>query len=338
MTVLLAGTMAISLMAGCTSTPKQPQESTTPSPYYVVDGKESIVPYVMKIDDKLISIDEYRSFFLPNKMQFEMMTNDPEIWTKEAELEKQLKEVTEEQIKEMYAIENLTAQNKITLTDEDKATLDKQLEEVKSSFESEEEYKTALNESFLTEEIYREALEFDMYVNKLYDLYFGENGTKKISDEDAVAEFNKNYVRVKHVLIEKDEEGKDTNKKLAEEIATKAKAGEDFDTLIKNHNTDPGMEANPDGYYFTYGDMVKPFEDASFALAVDEVSGIVESDFGYHIIKKYALDPAYVEANKATITEDKYAEIFDGEIQKAIEALKVETWEKYDTINVTNVK
>ena len=46
------------------------------------------------------------------------------------------------------------------------------------------------------------------------------------------------------------------------------------------------MHDNPDGYLFTYGKMVPEFEEASFALKVGETSGIVETDYGYHIITR----------------------------------------------------
>ena len=63
----------------------------------------------------------------------------------------------------------------------------------------------------------------------------------------------------------------------------------ELDALVKEYGKDPGMEANKDGYVFTYGEMVKSFEDASFALGVGEVSAPVKSDYGYHIIKREAL-------------------------------------------------
>jgi parvulin-like peptidyl-prolyl isomerase len=75
---------------------------------------------------------------------------------------------------------------------------------------------------------------------------------------------------------------------LAEEIQAKLKAGEDFEDLARRYSDCPSAEAERSGDlgFFTRGKMVKPFEDAAFALKAGGISGIVETQFGYHIIKR----------------------------------------------------
>lgn len=93
----------------------------------------------------------------------------------------------------------------------------------------------------------------------------------------------------KHILI-KFEEGEDADnsakKALAEEVLAKVNNGEDFDALVQQYNEDQGQDE--EGYTFGRGEMVKPFEDAVFGMGIDQVSGIVESEYGYHIIKRVA--------------------------------------------------
>ena len=72
-------------------------------------------------------------------------------------------------------------------------------------------------------------------------------------------------------------------------ILEKIKKGEKFGKLAKELSIDSGS-AKRDGNlgYFTKGMMVKPFEEAAFRLQVGEISEPVKSEFGYHIIKRYA--------------------------------------------------
>ena len=72
----------------------------------------------------------------------------------------------------------------------------------------------------------------------------------------------------------------------AEDLLRRVHAGEDFAELAKEYSEDPGSRAQGgDLGWFGRGQMVKPFEDAAFALKEGEVSGVVESPFGFHIIK-----------------------------------------------------
>ena len=78
----------------------------------------------------------------------------------------------------------------------------------------------------------------------------------------------------------------DKSKAKAEEVLAKLRAGGDFAALAKEHSADPSNKDNGgDLGWFGRGMMVRPFEDAAFALKPGELSGIVETQFGYHIIK-----------------------------------------------------
>ncbi len=96
--------------------------------------------------------------------------------------------------------------------------------------------------------------------------------------------------RASHILIGVDKAAdaktRSAARARAEKLLAEVKAGKDFGTLAKANSSDPGSaEQNGDLGLFGRGTMVQPFEDATFALKVGEVSGVVETDFGYHIIK-----------------------------------------------------
>lgn len=100
-------------------------------------------------------------------------------------------------------------------------------------------------------------------------------------------------VRASHILIsyEGAERATSTRTKeeaqtLAQDIEKKAKAGEDFEGLAKAYSDCPTAEKGGDLGFFKKGRMVQPFEEASFALEPGQVSGVVETKFGYHVIKR----------------------------------------------------
>ena len=93
--------------------------------------------------------------------------------------------------------------------------------------------------------------------------------------------------RASHILIASEKLGKDKAKARAEELLAEVrKAPASFAELARKNSDDPGSAAKGgDLGFFGRGMMVKPFEDSAFSLKEGDISGVVESDFGYHIIK-----------------------------------------------------
>jgi peptidyl-prolyl cis-trans isomerase D len=93
-------------------------------------------------------------------------------------------------------------------------------------------------------------------------------------------------VRASHILFKTDGKNDDAVQKKAEAVLAKVKAGGDFAALAKQYTEDEsGKNNGGDLDYFGRGRMDKAFEDAAFALKVGEVSDLVKSQFGFHIIK-----------------------------------------------------
>lgn len=77
---------------------------------------------------------------------------------------------------------------------------------------------------------------------------------------------------------------------LADELLAQLRADPSgFDSLMNEHSEDSGLANNPDGYLFTSGQMVSEFEEGARALEYDQISEVIESEYGYHIILR--LDP-----------------------------------------------
>ena len=118
---------------------------------------------------------------------------------------------------------------------------------------------------------------------------------KKFYDDNPAKFEQPEMVRASHILIStrdpenpnKDlpEDQKAAKHKLAEDLLKRARAGEDFAKLAKQYSDDPGSKDKGGEYQFPRGQMVPEFEAAAFSLKTNEVSDIVTTQYGYHIIK-----------------------------------------------------
>ncbi|MGN0163386.1 MAG: peptidylprolyl isomerase, partial [Candidatus Ornithomonoglobus sp.] len=105
-------------------------------------------------------------------------------------------------------------------------------------------------------------------------------------DIDKVIEayYRNNYFRAKHILVE--------DEALAKELLEKARNGADFDALMKEYSTDPGTAYYPDGYVFTYNEMVPVFEECVRNTDIGGF-GLCRSDYGWHVILRLELPEDY---------------------------------------------
>jgi len=127
-----------------------------------------------------------------------------------------------------------------------------------------------------------------LMVNKYFDKTLADQVQVSESEiEDAYHQDKTATVR--HILLStqgKSDSAKQAIHKKMEDILQRARNGEDFAKLAKEYSEDPGSK-DKGGLYedVPRGQMVKPFEDAMFSVPVGQISDIVETRFGYHIIK-----------------------------------------------------
>jgi peptidyl-prolyl cis-trans isomerase C len=137
---------------------------------------------------------------------------------------------------------------------------------------------------------------------------------RKFYDENLDRYFKKpETLRASHILIGTDEklspEDRKKAKEKAEAILKRVKAGEDFAAIAKSDSSCPSSAEGGDLGYFARGQMVPPFEKAAFALQPGQISDVVETQFGYHVIK-------------VTEKQDAKTEPFENVKVKIVEALK----------------
>jgi len=177
---------------------------------------------------------------------------------------------------------------------EDKAVNDR-MDALKKGFPSEEAFQDEMGQMKLSEESLKTQIKKDLAVQQLVEKDIMKN--VKVSDEDAKAFYDAHpeyfkepeRVRASHILIRSEADDDPVNKadrrKKLEAVKVRVDQGEDFAALAKEFSHCPSAEKGGDLGYFERGKMTKPFEDAAFSMKPGEVSDIVVTDFGFHLIK-----------------------------------------------------
>ena len=190
------------------------------------------------------------------------------------------------------------AEQGVTLTDAQTEELDATMESYYETYGGEDAFLTLIQQHFLTEDYFRQQTKAMMLYQNLFENAYGKNAERFPADEAVAYARSCGYMYAKHILFSTIDDDKNPlpdetiaeKKALAEQVLAELQSypveelEENFDRLAQEYSEDPGLMYSPDGYYFLPGEMVEPFETATKALGEMEMSGIVESDFGYHII------------------------------------------------------
>ena len=175
------------------------------------------------------------------------------------------------------------------------AAVDAELAQLKKRFPDDKTFKEAMSRSGVTEAVLKSQMQKNLSIERLIDQDFAAKAT--VTPEEAKDFYEKNkekfkhpeQVRASHILIEVKPDAPEAEKKAArakiEAIQKRLKAGEDFAKLAQENSQCPSSKRGGDLGYFAKCQMVPAFETAAFALKPGAVSDIVETQFGYHIIK-----------------------------------------------------
>jgi peptidyl-prolyl cis-trans isomerase C len=168
--------------------------------------------------------------------------------------------------------------------------------QIQKQFPTEEAFKQVLEQRSLTLQKLRDDVRDDLLVSKMLD---AEIGSKVTVSPDQINTFYQQNptrfqqgerVRASHILIRvpenADAAAKDQARAKANDLLKEVKAGKDFAALAKDNSQDPGSAVKGgDLGFFEHGQMVPPFDQAAFSLGAGQVSELVETQFGFHIIK-----------------------------------------------------
>jgi peptidyl-prolyl cis-trans isomerase C len=182
------------------------------------------------------------------------------------------------------------------------AEIDQQLAVMKQQAQSEAAFKKALADRNMTIERLRSDAKTQLAISKMMQAQVAS--AAPASDADAKTFYEKNpdkfkrpeVVRASHILIRVSEKAPEEERKKArariDAVLKRARAGEDFAVLAREHSQDGSAAQGGDLNYFEKGQMVAPFDQAAFSLKPNDISDVVTTEFGYHIIKVVDHKPA----------------------------------------------
>ena len=221
-----------------------------------------------------------------------------------------------------------------------KEELEKEFEDAKGDFPFPELYRDFLKSENLTEEDYKRLLEDDLLVKKtkeklLEDYEIPEEELRSYYEENKDAMVIPERVRASHILIKVKEDDPEEVKKEArkkiEDLREMALSGDDFGKLARGFSQCPSSYDDGDLGYLVRGQTEENFDRALFSLKEGEISEVVETSFGYHIIYlKERLKPEKLSFEDAKegmikkIKEKKEALLLSDIIERLMQSADIE--------------
>ena len=207
----------------------------------------------------------------------------------------QQKEIEKQALTQLVSAELLyQAGQKLEIKDIEKQ-VDGKLAQGKAKFASEQDFAKAMKELDLGEKDLRDYTRRDLVITNFIEktivpkVTVSEEDVKKFYDQNSDKFTRPETVRASHILLGVDPKAGADEKKAAREKAEKLRkeltTGADFAALAKANSTDSSSKQGGDLGSFAKGQMVPAFEKAAFGLKPGEISDVVETQFGYHIIK-----------------------------------------------------
>lgn len=279
-------------------------------------GKEEI----FRIEGMSCTLPEIMVYLTTTQNQYESVYGE-RIWEADLNgvtLEENVKETVLAKMAQVKTMNLLAQQNQVALTEEETEKVNRAAESYYSGLNE-----TEISEMGITQETITQLYTEYALADKVYE-YIIKDINPEISDDEA------RTITVEHILIKTymldgtgkkipyTENAKQDAYTRAREILVLARSGEyDFETLIQTYSEDETAT-----YSFGKGTMETSFEEAAFNLGTEEISDVVETEFGYHIIKCIStFNREETDANKVKIVEKRREEVFGEEYDEFVNSL-----------------
>ena len=294
---------------------------------------------IFRIETSSCSLSELMVYLTNIQNRYESVYGE-EIWSANVDgvtLEQNVKDIALAQIARIKTMNLMAKKYNVELDDEEKAKVENAANTYYNSLNAAEIEQMGVSEKTIGDLYTEFALAEKVYQYTIKDI------NPEISDDEA------RTITVQHILIktyaldgtgkkiEYTQHAKEDAYREACEVLKLAREGEDFDELVRHYSED-----DKSTYSFGKGDMDAAFETAAFNLGKDEISDIVETEFGYHIIKCLnTFNREETDANKIKIVDQRRAEAFGQEYDAYVETLtrnlNEELWDSVSFIHDENV-
>jgi peptidyl-prolyl cis-trans isomerase C len=278
---LVAMSMLLLLNSACSVSQSKPATALPPADPATAEPRTTVAR-VNGTEISRAELDQAKKIILANKPSLQI----PPLLQKEFEMQALNQLISSELL--------FQASQKLDIKDLDKQAEDK-LAEIKKRFPDPQVYAAELQKIGVDEKGLLESTRRDLAVAYLVNtqiapqIRVGEEEIKNFYNQNPDKFRQEEIVRASHILIGIDRKAVPEEKKRAREKAEKLRQelvnGADFATLARDNSTCPSSKQGGDLGYFGKGKMVPQFEQAAFALQPGGLSDVVETGFGYHIIK-----------------------------------------------------
>ncbi len=292
---------------------------------FLFAGCSKTVVRVDGIEIKQKEVDTYINFYKKQSTSSELTGDEEELKTLEASI---IDSLIVTKLLEKYAEEN-----NITVSSEE---VDKQIELIIGSYPSEEDFKKGLKDMDIDRKFLENYFRSLMLGSKIFEvvtadvIVTGQEIKQYYDDNKKTLFVVPARVKASHILAifpwvednsEETEEGKEEALKKIKMVEDKLNNGGDFEDLARQYSDDSASAASGgDLDYISKGQMIEEFEEALFSLDLGEVSEIVETKYGFHIIKVFDRQEEYIQ---------KFDEVEESINAYLLNLHKMEKWEDF---------
>ncbi len=302
--------------------------------FFVFYNKTVAVADGIKVNQK--EVDVYMNFLKTQDTGGELPTDEEELKSLEANII--------DSLIVMKLLDNYAGENDIEVTSEE---IDEQMQTASANYPSEEDFENDLKSMGISKKFLEDYLRSQLSSSKIYNTVTAD---ASVTDDEVRQYYDDNKstqflvparVEASHILAmfpwikdgsEETQEGRDETLAKIEIVQEKLREGEDFADLANQYSDDTTSAENGGELGFiSEGQMVEEFDKALFALDVGEVSGIVETEYGFHIIKATDYEKEYIQ---------KFSEVKEAIGTYLLNLDKMEIWENfiYSLIEKTDIK